>query len=108
MLIAADVLQPTVTSLLDPVMQCGFAAFALILLVVLVWGGRRLLIVLSDNSRVIEANTQTIQKVSEGVDVHEEHAERRSEEVKAALYAMRDKLMTRPCIASGEQTIKEK
>ncbi len=99
MLLAHD----TATSVMDPVMQFGFAGLSCVLLVFLFWGVKRLLAAFEANTKVIEQNAATIDRVSVSVDKHEQAATHRSKEVENAMYDMREKLITRPCIARGER-----
>jgi hypothetical protein len=79
------------TELARPIMQLGFAGFALILLVIVVWQFRELIKLLKENSHVISRMTDTMnltqEKLRESVDLQVE---------------VKDKLLARPCIRKFE------
>lgn len=74
--------------LLQPYIQWGFAGFAFGLTGVIVWLVTKLLAILKDTNTVIANNTIIIGKVSDKVDTTVE-----------LLQDVRDKLLSRPCIA---------
>lgn len=76
------------TSIMNPLIQWGFAGLCLILLGILVWLIRQLLEVLKENNRVIAMNTQAIQKV--GVT---------AESTLEVAIELKNELLRRPCIA---------
>lgn len=76
------------TSIMNPLIQFGFAGLSIILLGILVWLIRQLLDVLKENSRVISMNTQAIKEVGDTA--------------KSTLdlsIEMKNELLRRPCIA---------
>lgn len=75
-----------------PVVQYGFVGLAPVLLGIIVWLIRRLLGVLEANSRVIVANTEAI------IDLTAMTAD-----LLKLNRDVRDKLISRPCIAKGER-----
>jgi hypothetical protein len=79
------------TELSKPVAQLGFAGFALILLVIVVWQFRELIKLLKENNQVIARMTDTMnltqEKLRESVDLQ---------------VAVKDKLLARPCIRKFE------
>ena len=78
----ADVIQ-----LWSPLIQGGFAVFALLLLGVNVWLVKQLLKVLKDNSQVIAGNTRAIESVA-----------RSASDTKGLMQQLRDELLKRPCL----------
>lgn len=80
-------MEPT-TSIMNPVMQWGFAGLSVVLLIILVWLIRELLQVLKDNNAVIATNTQAIQKV-----------DKRCEDTLNVAIEVKDELYKKPCIA---------
>lgn len=92
--------------MLTPVMQYGFAGFAVILAGIIVWLVRqfvkqneRLCSLLDRNNDVIEANTRAIEANTRAVlDVDE----RTRDELKL-VRSLHDRLLARPCIAREEQ-----
>jgi len=80
--------------LLSPMIQYGFAGFAVLQLGVIIWTIKKLVSVLEQNSRVIEANTNAINQVSgkSGVAIR-------------IMEDIRRKLLSRPCIARGEMPL---
>ena len=82
------------TSILDPIMQLGFAGMSVVLIGVIVFMIRSLLKTLDKVSGIISENTKaltelTIMTRNEAILVRSVH----------------DKLISRPCIARGEQEI---
>lgn len=90
MLFAHDVI-----TLMDPVMQCGFAGMSVLLLGIVIWGGKRLFGVLEGNSKVIKANTMTIDKINDSIGRHETEASKRHRESQIAIHDMREKLIAK-------------
>lgn len=78
----ADVIQ-----LWSPLIQGGFAVFALLLLGVNVWLVKQLLRVLKDNSQVIAGNTRAIESVATSAS-----------DTKGLMQQLRDELLKRPCL----------
>lgn len=76
------------TSIMNPLIQWGFAGLCIILLGILVWLIRQLLEVLKENNRVIAMNTQAIGKVGITADSTLEVA-----------VELKNELLRRPCIA---------
>ena len=74
----------------SPLIQGGFAIFALLLLSVNVWLVKQLLKVLKDNSQVIAGNTQAIESVATVAF-----------DTKGLMQALRDELLKRPCLLDG-------
>ncbi|MBW1649013.1 MAG: hypothetical protein JRJ72_13095 [Deltaproteobacteria bacterium] len=81
----ADVIQ-----LWSPLIQGGFAVFALLLLGVNVWLVKQLLKVLKDNSQVIAGNTRAIESVATI-----------SSDTRELMQQLRDELLKRPCLMDG-------
>jgi len=81
----ADVIQ-----LWSPLIQGGFAVFALLLLAVNVWLVKQLLRVLKDNSQVIAGNTRAIESVAAIAS-----------DTKGLMEELRDELWKRPCLMTG-------
>lgn len=76
-----------VIQLWSPLIQGGFAVFALLLLAVNVWLVKQLLRVLKDNSEVIAGNTRAIEAVAfVATDTRE------------LMREIRDELLKRPCL----------
>jgi len=71
----------------SPVIQGGFAVFALILLAVIVWLVKQLLRVLRDNNAVIAGNTQAIESVAAIAS-----------DTRQLMQQIRDELFKRPCL----------
>jgi cell division protein FtsB len=71
----------------SPVIQGGFAVFALILLAVVVWLVKQLLRVLRDNNAVIAGNTRAIESVATI-----------AADTKQLMQQLRDELLQRPCL----------
>jgi len=78
-------------ALIQPVVQYGFLGFSAVLLAVVVWLVRRMLAVLEQNNRVIEAMIDAVQRQTAA-----------TEELSRAHRELRDKIIARPCIAAGE------
>lgn len=95
------------TSLMEPYLQYGAFGLCALLIGVLSWGGKRSFDLFERIGRIIERNTNTIDKINDSIDRHETAANERHEAAQSAIYSMRDKLMTRPCIAKIEQPITE-
>lgn len=86
-------MEPQVTtSIMNPVIQWGFAGLSIVLLGILVWLIKQLLNVMDKNNEVIAANTQAIQRV----DGHAEDTLEVAVELKNELYK-------RPCLAKFTQ-----
>jgi len=81
----ADVIQ-----LWSPLIQGGFAVFALLLLGVNVWLVKQLLKVLKDNSQVIAGNTRAIESVATIAS-----------DTRELMQQLRDELLKRPCLMDG-------
>lgn len=77
---------------LQPVIQYGFLGFAVVLLGVIVWLIRRLLEVLEATNRIIAANTEAINDLTQLTG-----------DLLILNRSMHDKLLSRPCIANGER-----
>jgi len=78
----------TETTVMQPVMQFGFAGLSAVLLVILVWLIRELLGVLKENNRVIATNTAAITAV-----------DARAKDTLGVTIELKDELYRRPCIA---------
>lgn len=76
-----------VIQLWSPLIQGGFAVFALLLLGVNVWLVKQLLKVLKDNSQVIAGNTRAIESVATI-----------SSDTRELMQEIRDELFKRPCL----------
>ena len=76
-----------VIELWSPLIQGGFAVFALLLLAVNVWLVKQLLKVLKDNSQVIAGNTRAIESVANIAG-----------DTKDLMQEIRDELLKRPCL----------
>ncbi len=76
-----------VVQLWSPLIQGGFAVFALLLLGVNVWLVKQLLRVLKDNSLVIAGNTRTIESVATI-----------AADTKGLIQELREQLLMRPCL----------
>ena len=77
---------------LQPVVQYGFLGFAVVLLGVVVWLIRRLLDVLDATDRIIAANTEAINDLTQ-----------LTSDLLILNRSIHDKLLSRPCIANGER-----
>jgi len=82
----------SVSLIATPIIQYGFAGLSIVLLGFLAWLVKRLLSVLERTTGVIEQNTNVISCLKEETD-----------ESKKIIADIRDKLMSRPCIAKGEK-----
>jgi F0F1-type ATP synthase membrane subunit b/b' len=80
-----------VIQLWSPLIQGGFAVFALLLLGVNVWLVKQLLRVLKDNNRVIAGNSQAIKAVATIAS-----------DTKILMQDIRDQLLQRPCLIQEE------
>jgi F0F1-type ATP synthase membrane subunit b/b' len=80
-----------VIQLWSPMIQGGFAVFALLLLGVNVWLVKQLLKVLKDNSQVIAGNTRAIESVANIAS-----------DTKVLMQEIRDELFKRPCLMVEE------
>ena len=78
--------------LLEPEIQFGFIGFSALLLGVVVWQFNQLLIVLKANNRIIAANTAAINEQAMALC-----------DLLKLDRSIHDKLISRPCIAKGEQ-----
>jgi F0F1-type ATP synthase membrane subunit b/b' len=74
-----------------PIAQLGFAGFSIVLLVFLAWLVKRLLAVIEKNTEVIKESVSAIHSLHEEVG-----------EIKGTVGEVRDKLLSRPCIARYE------
>ena len=81
-----------IIQLWSPLIQGGFAVFALLLLGVNVWLVKQLLRVLRDNSQVIAGNTRAIESVATIAS-----------DTKSLMQQMRDQLLSRPCLIECEE-----
>lgn len=77
---------------LQPVIQYGFLGFAGVLLGIIVWLIRKLLDVLEATNRIIAANTEAINDLSQATG-----------DLLKLNRSVHDKLISRPCIANGER-----
>ena len=75
----------------SPLIQGGFAVFALLLLGVNVWLVKQLLRVLKDNNLVIAGNSRAIESVA-----------MIATDTKALMQDIRDQLLRRPCLMQDE------
>ena len=76
-----------IIQLWSPLIQGGFAVFALLLLGINVWLVKQLLKVLKDNSQVIAGNTRAIESVATIAS-----------DTKGLMQQLRDELWKRPCL----------
>lgn len=76
-----------VIQLWSPLIQGGFAVFALLLLGINVWLVKQLLRVLKDNSQVIAGNTRAIESVATIAG-----------DTRVLMQEIRDELLKRPCM----------
>jgi F0F1-type ATP synthase membrane subunit b/b' len=81
-----------VIQLWSPLIQGGFAVFALLLLGINVWLVKQLLKVLKDNSQVIAGNTRAIESVATIAS-----------DTKGLMQELRDELWKRPCLLDGRE-----
>ena len=77
---------------MQPVIQYGFLGFSVVLLGVVIWLIKRLLAVLEATNRIIAANTEAINDLTA-----------LTTDLLALNRSVHDKLLSRPCIASGER-----
>ena len=75
----------------SPLVQGGFAVFALLLLGINFWLVKQLLRVLKDNNRVIAGNSRAIESVA-----------LIATETKVLMRDIRDQLLQRPCLMQDE------
>ena len=75
----------------SPLIQGGFAVFALLLLGINVWLVKQLLRVLKDNNRVIAGNSRAIEAVA-----------MIATDTKVLMQDIRDQLLQRPCLMESE------
>jgi cell division protein FtsB len=75
----------------SPLIQGGFAVFALLLLGINFWLVKQLLRVLKDNNRVIAGNSRAIESVAAIAT-----------DTKALMQDIRDQLLRRPCLMEDE------
>lgn len=78
------------TLMLESVVQYGFAGFAAVQMVVLVWVVRNLIVLLDATGRVIAENTRVIGQLSE-----------RQGDMLHLSRALHDRLLSRPCLREG-------
>lgn len=84
-------MDPTISPMLTPVVQWGFAGFCAVLIAIIVWLIRQLLMVLKQNNDVIAANTLAISDVNKVA--HEQM------ELSRRIY---DRLLSRPCLREND------
>lgn len=84
-----------VIQLWSPLIQGGFAVFALLLLGVNVWLVKQLLRVLKDNNRVIAGNSRAIEAVATVAT-----------ETRSLMQDIRDQLLRRPCLLETEHPLR--
>ena len=96
--------------LLEPALQYG--AFGLCVMLSTLLGlamksqsaqSKLVLQVLRETSHVIALNTTTIETVSDSVARHDAAAVQRGDKIESKLEILHNKLLTRKCIALGEQ-----
>jgi F0F1-type ATP synthase membrane subunit b/b' len=75
----------------SPLIQGGFAVFALLLLAINVWLVKQLLRVLKDNNRVIAGNSRAIESVAAVAT-----------DTRGLMKDIRDQLLQRPCLMQDE------
>ena len=80
----------------SPLIQGGFAVFALLLLGINVWLVKQLLRVLKDNNRVIAGNSRAIEAVA-----------MIATDTKILMQDIRDQLLQRPCLMQDEDGFAE-
>ena len=78
----------------SPLIQGGFAVFALLLLGINVWLVKQLLRVLKDNNRVIAGNSRAIEAVA-----------MIATDTKVLMQDIRDQLLQRPCLLESEDAL---
>ena len=81
-----------IVQLWSPLIQGGFAVFALLLLGVNVWLVKQLLRVLRDNSQVIAGNTRALESVATIAS-----------DTRNLMQQMRDQLLARPCLIEEDE-----
>jgi len=80
----------------SPLIQGGFAVFALLLLGINFWLVKQLLRVLKDNNRVIAGNSRAIESVATIAS-----------DTKVLMQDIRDQLLQRPCLMEDENGLAE-
>jgi len=76
-----------ITQVWSPLIQGGFAIFALLLLIINVWLVRQLLTVLRDNNKIVAGNTRAIEAVAGTSGM-----------TRDLMQEIRDELLRRPCL----------
>jgi len=91
-------MKETMEALSNPVIQYGFAGFCMVLVGVIIWLIKQLLNMIKETHKVVTANTAAIDKLVNNTDttIHQ------IEHVQTAVYSLRDKLVSRPCIRVKE------
>lgn len=84
------------TPIFAPYIQLGFAGFAFLLVLVIVWLIRQLLGILDKTNKIIAGNTEAINRVHEA-----------SEDLKVLMKEIRDQLFQRPCLLQKEHHAKK-
>jgi hypothetical protein len=79
---------------ITPVLDYGFAGFALVLVGVIVWLIRQLLTVLRQNNRVIERNTAAIVAITKD-----------TEDTKRQVALLREELLKRSCLLGNPHLV---
>ena len=97
--------QPIIESILSPVVQYGFAGFAIILLCILVWMIKNLYQLLKDNTKVISDNSEAMLLVKEAIGHHEVAAGYRATNTVDTVSKLRETLLQRPCIVVNSKGI---
>jgi hypothetical protein len=77
---------------MQPIMQAGFLGLSAVLLVIIVWLITRLMKLLEDTGKIISENTHVIAGLND-----------RYAELTDLCGDIRDKLLSRPCIAEREK-----
>ena len=97
--------------LMQPYMQYGAFGLCFVLLGMLGWGMRTVVALFRDvvqalreTSRVIEANTKTIDSIGDGQARHEQTASERHKESQTAFWALRDTVIDRLAEKAKEAT----
>lgn len=88
--------------LMSPIIQYGFAGFCVVLLGLLVWIVRIGAKMGHEVTEVVANNTATIDKVNATVERHETNAFQRAKDTLDAVHDMREKLISRPCLAKRD------
>ena len=83
-------MQDSVQLFMTPVIQFGFAGLCVILLAFLAWLVRRLITLLEKTTTIIKENSNIINTLKE-----------ESGEVKEIVVDLKEKIISRPCIAKG-------